>query len=197
MNFWDNKYKQAGFGYGIQPNQFFKQIIDNEKAGTLLLPGEGEGRNAIYAAKNRWNVSAFDSSKVAIEKAHNLAAKYNLTFNYFLSDIDKFQTKEKFDIIAIIYLHLVPEQRKSFHLRLMGMLKNNGKLIMEVFSKEQLTNNSGGPKDLNLLYSIEDLENDFSNFRIDHVEQLDVDLNEGSWHQGKANVIRMITSLSK
>jgi hypothetical protein len=44
--FWDTRYKENETVYGNQPNTFFKQFIDTHQPGTLLLPAEGEGRNA-------------------------------------------------------------------------------------------------------------------------------------------------------
>lgn len=49
--FWNDRYGQLEFAYGIEPNVFFKQELDELKEGTILLPAEGEGRNAISTAK--------------------------------------------------------------------------------------------------------------------------------------------------
>lgn len=58
--FWNNRYKEKEFAYGIAPNQFFKESINKLKIkGTILLPAEGEGRNAVYAAKKGLKVTAF------------------------------------------------------------------------------------------------------------------------------------------
>lgn len=62
MNFWDERYKEKEYVYGISPNEFLKKELLKLKVGSILLPCEGEGRNAVFAAKNGWNVFAFDSS---------------------------------------------------------------------------------------------------------------------------------------
>lgn len=192
MNFWDQKYSTIELGYGEKPNEFFKQFIQNQQPGKLLLPGEGEGRNAVYAAKSGWDVTAFDSSVIAREKALLMAEKMQVKIDYYNYDVENFKTEQHFNIIAIIFMHLIPELRKKFHQHLMNMLTNDGQLIMEVFSKEQLSYNSGGPKNIDLLYSVDDLKNDFGSYNIEYIEQVEVMLNEGPWHQGKANVIRLI-----
>lgn len=74
-NFWDDRYSAKDYIYGTQPNQFFKEQIDKLKAGKIMMLGEGEGRNAVYAAMRGWQVDAIDSSPVAREKAVNLAVK--------------------------------------------------------------------------------------------------------------------------
>ena len=48
--FWDKRYNNEDLIYGTEPNKFFKQYIDKIKPGRILLLGEGEGRNAVYAA---------------------------------------------------------------------------------------------------------------------------------------------------
>ena len=72
-NFWDERYSNKEFVYGTLPNQFFKDQLDKLKPGKILMVGEGEGRNAVYAAKLGWQVDAIDSSNVAKEKAAKLA----------------------------------------------------------------------------------------------------------------------------
>ena len=64
-NFWDQRYSEPGFAYGKDTNGFFRQVLDEMQPGKLLLPGEGEGRNAVYAASRHWEVTAFDQSRVA------------------------------------------------------------------------------------------------------------------------------------
>ena len=58
---WDNRYSTEDYACGIAPNVFFKDVIEKYKLkGKMLLPAEGEGRNAVYAAKNGIDVTAFD-----------------------------------------------------------------------------------------------------------------------------------------
>lgn len=66
---WDKRYAGDEYVYGIHPNIFFKEKIKGIKPGKILLPAEGEGRNAVYAAALGWNVSAFDFSDKARDKA--------------------------------------------------------------------------------------------------------------------------------
>lgn len=50
---------RSRIAYGTEPNAFFKAQLDQLTPGRLLLPAEGEGRNAVYAAKKGWEVAAF------------------------------------------------------------------------------------------------------------------------------------------
>ena len=67
-DFWNERFGKEEFIYGTEPNIFFKEQLDKLETGTLLLPAEGEGRNAVYAATQGWEVSAFDISEQGREK---------------------------------------------------------------------------------------------------------------------------------
>ena len=54
--FWDQRYSDSEYVYGKKPNQFFKEFVDENQPGKILLPAEGEGRNAVYAAKMNYEV---------------------------------------------------------------------------------------------------------------------------------------------
>ena len=55
-DFWESCYGNDEYIYGKTPNLFFKNAIDQMEPGKLFLPGEGEGRNAVYAAEHDWDV---------------------------------------------------------------------------------------------------------------------------------------------
>jgi len=192
-NFWDERYSSQEYVYGIEPNEFFKQQIENIKLGKLLLPGEGEGRNAVYAAKLGWLVDAFDQSINAQKKALKLAEKNNVNINYSVFDIKKLTpTKNYYDTAAIIFVHFDSEERSIFHHKIINSLKPGGKLILESFSKNQFGKNSGGPQSLEMLYSLEDVLNDFKEIKTILLEEKNVFLNEGYKHSGEASVIRYV-----
>lgn len=193
--FWDEKYTKQPFLYGEKPNDFFRETIQDLKPGSLLLPGEGEGRNAVYAARHGWRVTALDSSRVAINNALKLAGRYGVTINYLHTDLinDPFPA-EQYDLIALCFLHLPEQSRPVFHQKLMEHLNQGGILIGEFFSREQLKYNSGGPKDPSMLYTRENLIEDFSNYRLISLEQKNIMLNEGPGHQGLGNVLRIMVT---
>jgi len=192
-NFWDERYSSHEYVYGIDPNEFFKQQIEKSKPGKLLLPGEGEGRNAVYAAKLGWLVDAFDQSINAQKKALKLAEKNNVNINYSVFDLKKLTpTKNYYDTAAIIFVHFDSEERSIFHHKIINSLKPGGKLILESFSKNQFGKNSGGPQSLEMLYSLEDVLNDFKEIKTILLEEKNVFLNEGYKHSGDASVIRFV-----
>ncbi|WP_298411035.1 class I SAM-dependent methyltransferase [Hydrotalea sp.] len=191
-NFWDQRYAEHESVYGLEPNQFFKTFIDNNKPGTILLPAEGEGRNALYAAQQGWTVDAFDYSAVAKEKALQRATTLGLNIHYDVKDIASFVPEKQYDAVALIYVHLPELLRKNFHANMIAALKPGGYLVIEAFSKDQIHHQSGGPTDPNLLYDAPTLCSDFQLLHIINCGQKEVLLSEGKFHSGYADVLRLI-----
>lgn len=191
-DFWNERYAQKEFVYGIQPNLFFKEQLDQLKAGNILLPAEGEGRNAVYAASQDWNVVAFDISKSGKEKAMQLSVAKKVFVDYQVTGVLDFKTDIKFDVIGLCYTHFPMEIRKEAFQHLLKHLKPNGTIIFEAFAKAQLGKPSGGPKNEEMLFSIEEIENEFSELEFNVLKEETIELSEGNYHKGKAEVIRFV-----
>ncbi len=198
-NFWDTRFKQEAYVYGTLPNAFFKETIDTYKPrGKLLLPAEGEGRNAVYAAKTGLKVYAFDTSIEGKNKALKLAESNNVTINYEVGAFFELELiKEKFDMAALIFAHFTTDIVSDYHKKVAELLKPNGMIIIEGFSKrhfelQKINPNAGGPKNLNMLFSKEIIKRDFPNFEIIKLEEAEVELKEGEFHNGKAKLIRFV-----
>ncbi len=188
---WDNRYSGEEYVYGIHPNIFFKEIIKETKPGKILLPAEGEGRNAVYAAALGWEVYAFDFSSKARDKALLLCNANNVSIQYAVQAMEEAQYPgESFDMLTFIYAHNT--NRKDNHRRLLKFLKPGGTVVFEAFSKAQINNPTGGPKDLKMLYSVAELKDDFSSLSELKVWEEEIVLDEGDKHSGKAAVIRLV-----
>lgn len=190
--FWDERYAASEYIYGEEPNVWFAEKIKQLSPGRLLLPCEGEGRQAVYAAALGWEVVAFDQSESGREKALALAAKQGQTIHYSLADAMEYQHAEPFDALALVYAHMPEKLRTAFHQRMAAQLKPGGTLILEGFHTSQLGRSSGGPRDLSMLFTPEMLEADFAGFHILHLGVEEVQLNEGTYHSGAAKVVRML-----
>ena len=190
---WNQRYAEKDFAYGLLPNEFLKEQLEKLPKGNILLPCEGEGRNAVFAAQNGWNVTAFDFSETGFEKAKLLANQNQVNINYSIADALEITFEpESFDAIALIYAHFPEQVRNQFHTNLMTWLKPGGSIILEVFNPLQLNNTSGGPKDITMLYTKDIIEYDFKNLTTKILSLNSIILNEGKYHQGKADVIRYV-----
>ena len=190
---WDERFSSAEYVYGINPNVFLKDQLANLSPGRLLMLGEGEGRNAIYAAKKNWQVDAVDFSDQARLKALKLASKENVNINYIISNLNDYQIESNFyDAIGIIFVHLDKPEVEKIFASAKEALKKGGVIICEVFSKNQLGKTSGGPKVADLLYSTDEIANMFKGLETISLEECSVILDEGILHQGEALVIRYV-----
>jgi 2-polyprenyl-3-methyl-5-hydroxy-6-metoxy-1,4-benzoquinol methylase len=191
--FWDNRYGVREYAYGEKPNSYFKNTIEKLPTGKILLPAEGEGRNAVYAAKLGWDVSAYDGSIEGIQKANKLAKNNGVTITYRNESHESFQAElESFDCIVLIFAHLPSGKRSDIHKKLSSFLKPGGTIILEGFSKRQINKNSGGPRNIDMLFSKEEILKDFQHFHTVEITEEQTILNEGSFHKGNASVIRML-----
>jgi 2-polyprenyl-3-methyl-5-hydroxy-6-metoxy-1,4-benzoquinol methylase len=191
-DFWNERYATQEYAYGVEPNRYFKEQLEKLNPGKILFPAEGEGRNAVYAAKSGWQVFAFDPSTEGKRKAENLALANGVFIDYQLAGYENVNyTPHFFDCIVLIFAHTHPLKRTEVHQKLTSFLKTGGTLILEGFSKNQISYDSGGPRDLNMLFSKEEMEFDFSHLSKLKINEAEVELNEGPFHQGIASVIRV------
>lgn len=190
---WNKKYSKNEYIYGKEPNVFFMKEISNLHPGRILLPAEGEGRNAVTAAKLGWQVDAFDFSESAKQKAESLASEFKVVINYTNSSIEDFNSGEvSYDCIALIFVHLPVQTRALMHKKMINLLKPGGILLLEGFSKNQLGKTSGGPNNIDMLFSIEELKKDFKDMDINYIVDDVIHLNEGELHNGDASIIRLV-----
>lgn len=190
--FWNERYAVDEYVYGRTPNAFFRQYIDNETPKSVLLPAEGEGRNGVYAASRGWKVYALDFSEVARDKAIQWADDNKVKIHYNVADIADWNEKIEVDCVGLIFAHFHADTREILHHKLIEKINHGGTVILEAFSKKQINYDSGGPKSLDLLYDTEMLKNDFALLTIEYLQERTVNLNEGGFHSGEANVVRMI-----
>lgn len=195
---WNDRYSSEEFAYGTAPNNYLKEQLEKLKTGSILFPAEGEGRNAVFAAQLGWKVSAFDISAEGKNKALKLAEANDVAIDYLVGELETLNyQEEQFDAIALIYAHFPAAIKSSIHKTLETYLRKGGVIIFEAFSKKHLeylaiNDKVGGPKDIESLFSIEEIQSDFPDYEIIQLEEKEIELNEGLFHNGKGSVIRFV-----
>lgn len=187
---WNERYRADEYAYGTDGNSFLKEELKKLPKGKILLPADGEGRNACMAAELNWQVTSFDFSLEGVEKAKSLALKKNVAINTFCCGYEDFHSNELFDVVALIYAHM--PNRSAFHKIMLNYLKPGGTLILEAFNKKQLGRNSGGPKNESMLFNLSELEQDFEELRKIKLWETTATLSEGKYHTGEAELIRVV-----
>ncbi|BDC99670.1 class I SAM-dependent methyltransferase [Persicobacter psychrovividus] len=197
-DFWNERYRQAAYAYGTSPNVFLKSALAEIQGDTLLLPAEGEGRNAVHAALQGWQVRAFDWSSAAKDKAEQLAQRHGVQLHYEVGDLSALNFHgQQFDALGLIYAHFSADQRQEYFRSLGQLVRLGGQLIFEGFSSnhlqyQEMNPKVGGPKDPSMLFSVEEMRADFPAFDFSLLEEVTVDLQEGAGHIGRGSVIRGI-----
>ena len=177
-DFWNERFSHEEYAYGTEPNVFFKQSLDQYKPGLEAY--------------------AFDISEEGRRKALELAKKENVTLNYEVGNFaELLLTQNNYDAIGLIFAHFPPEIKTQFYKKMMELLKPGGLVILEGFSKENLELKKanpqiGGPGQLELLFSLEEIKADFPSLEILQLEKCLVKLEEGKFHVGTASVIRFV-----
>ncbi|MFZ4929195.1 class I SAM-dependent methyltransferase [Chryseobacterium sp. Mn2064] len=195
---WDERYGNEEFAYGTEPNNYLKEQLAQLNPGKILFPAEGEGRNAVFAATQGWDVYAFDISSNGQKKALQLADESNVAIDYQVGELSTSDyQKEQFDVIALIYAHFPANIKSSIHQMLEQYLKKGGYIIFEAFSKKHLdyiakNEKVGGPKDIESLFSIDEIKTDFPDYKIIELTEKEIELNEGLFHNGTGSVIRFV-----
>jgi cyclopropane fatty-acyl-phospholipid synthase-like methyltransferase len=160
-----------------------------------LLPADGEGRNAVYAAQQGWDTYAFDISEEAKHKAEQLAAAKQVTIHYETNDFQHYTAPAaSFDCIALVFTHLPVEVKSVAFPKLVTYLKPGGHIILIGFTPAQLGKPSGGPKESSHLFTVDELLVYFKDMQSIMAETLDIELAEGEYHLGPASVVQLIAT---
>ncbi len=194
MAFFDERFNSKEFFYGLKPNDYLyeKSLALSPKSLVLSL-GEGEGRNALFLAQQGHNVIAIDESIVGLEKAKQLLKENNLHLETVCTDIAKFEfPKNQYDAIVSIWFHLPKDLRKVIHQKCIQALKPNGIFILEAYTPKQLENNSGGPKNIDMLMEPSDLISELEGLRLIEVNELNREIHEGIGHNGPSAVVQIL-----
>ena len=192
--FWDEKFKQDDFLFGTQPNGFLVEQAGLLAPGqTVLVPGDGEGRNGIWLAQQGLAVTAVDSSAVGQGKAKHLAAQRGVQLDFRLADLLAWDWPQgQYDHVVSIFFHLHSSDRPAVHRAMLQALKPGGLLMLEAFRPQQLGLGSGGPSDADLLYDQAMLRGDFDGAEIVLLTDADPVLDEGPVLCGSARTVRLI-----
>jgi cyclopropane fatty-acyl-phospholipid synthase-like methyltransferase len=194
VNFWNTRFKEAEFAYGTEPNDFLKSKIQAFKPNSkILCLAEGEGRNAVFLAEHNHHVTAVDYSQEGLNKLKKLASDKNLSIETVCIDLNHYKIEEnKWDAIICIFGHFPESLRKAVFKQVYSGLKKDGVFLMEAYHKDQINYKTGGPQVADLLYSAEELQIDFSEFKNKSIETSIKEIEEGKYHKGTSVVIQVI-----
>ena len=145
MAFLDNRklseeYSKPGLLWGSKPNRFVTEALTQIRSGEALDIGIGEGRNALYLAREGFAVEGVDVSQQALDKCRDIAEQEKLHIQTTLSKIEDYKYRKDFDlIISIGTLHLVDTKKVSAVIQqAKEHTKMGGVHVLSVFTKKDI-----------------------------------------------------------
>jgi len=192
--FWDTRYREKEYVYGVSPNDFLRGHAALFKAGDQVLSlAEGEGRNAVFLAQQGCQVRGVDFSTEGRNKALRLAHTQGVKIDYDVADLTQYEMGEaKWDGIVSIFCHLVDRVRPALYRSIKRGLKPGGVFFLESYNKKQLEHDTGGPRDAAHLPSLEELKGAFDDFEITLAQEIEREVQEGPHHHGLGSVTQFI-----
>jgi SAM-dependent methyltransferase len=191
---WDERYAQAGYAYGTEPNAFLVEVADAIPAGPVLSLAEGEGRNAVFLAGRGHAVTAVDASPIGLSKAGRLARERGVTIETRHADLEA-----DFDLghaqwagIISIWCHLPRRAREKLHAGVAEALLPGGAFILEAYTPRQLRYGTGGPPSAALLAGLDSLRQELPGLELEIAREVVRDVQEGRMHHGESAVVQIL-----
>ena len=194
MSIWNERYAGEEYFYGIEPNAFLVSQSQRLQAGMACLAvADGEGRNGVWLAEQGLDVLSLDASPVAQSKAQRLAQSRGVAMRFEQSDLLSWRSEERFDVVAAIFIQFVgPDLRPAQFENLKRHLKPGGLLLLQGYTPRQLEYKTGGPSQLENLYTEAMLRELCADMEIVHLREHDSVIHEGTGHSGQSALIDLV-----
>ena len=192
---WGERYSSEVYAYGTKPNDFLKENFNYIPKGKLLSLAEGEGRNAIFLAKQGYSVTAVDASLAGIDKGKKLAKDNGVEIEFIHADIVEYDLGEnRWDGIISIFFPLPSLLRKTLYKEVERGLKKNGVFLLEAYTPEQVKFDTGGGNNVDTMQSKKQLAYELEGLYFDYLVELERNVVEGIYHTGVGSVVQAIAT---
>lgn len=194
---WNRRYREAGdqLLFGERPNAWLtRQAHRLVPGGRWLSVADGEGRNSVWLAQQGLVVDAFDLSDVAVDKARRLAAAQGVEVRHAVADGDALDWPQGlYDGIAAIFIQFAhPAMRARLFSRMAAALRPGGLLLLQGYTPRQLDYRTGGPPQVEHLYTEAMLRDAFASLELLELAAYDDDVAEGRGHSGRSALIGLV-----
>ena len=198
---WDERYRAPDFAFGTAPNDFLaaeRHRFPPRGRGRVICLAEGEGRNAVFLARQGHRVLAVDQSSVGLEKARMLAREQDVAIETQVVDLADFHLQpDAWDAIVSIYAHVPAPIRRRLHAEAVRALRPGGIFLLEAYTPRQPDMPGvGGPpaEQPDLFMRATSLRKELDGLEFLHVVELEREINEGAYHQGLGHVVQVIAA---
>jgi SAM-dependent methyltransferase len=164
---WNERYAAAERVWSVEPNVWVVEVVDGLEAAPTgaagaraarcgapragsMSPGRaldlacGEGRNAVWLAERGWRVTAVDFSAVALNRGRAASS----AVKWIEADVVTWTPRDQaaFDLVALVYLHLPPAERRTVLGTATASLAPGGTLAVIGHDRRNLAEGVGGPQ---------------------------------------------------
>lgn len=192
---WNKRFENADYLFGTDPNSYLQaQAHQLPSSGRTLCVADGEGRNSVWLATRGLQVDAFDIAEVGVAKARKLAAQAGVQVHYDVADCESWAwPAEHYDVVAAIFIQFAdPEMRTRMFANIVKTLKPGGLLILQGYSPKQIEYKTGGPPQVENLYTEDLLRASFSGLTTIELRMYEEDLAEGPQHHGRSALAGLV-----
>jgi SAM-dependent methyltransferase len=195
LEHWEARFAAPEYIFGTAPNVFLRaQAHLLPSGGNALAVADGEGRNGVWLAEQGLDVLSVDFSPKAQAKAQALAKSRGVAVRFERVDVISWTwPTAAFDVVAAIFIQFAtPDQRKRIFAGIRQALKPGGLLLLQGYRPEQLAYKTGGPSQIENLYTRAMLMEAFEGFADVKISEHDSVIQEGTRHSGMAAVIDLV-----
>ena len=192
---WESRFAAPEYLFGTAPNAFLKSQAHRLEPGQKALAlADGEGRNGVWLAELGLDVLSLDFSANALKKARALAALRRVDLRFQQVDLATWPwPTAELDVIVAIFIQFAdPPFRQRIFDGIKTALKPGGLLLMQGYRPEQLDYRTGGPSQVENLYTTALLEDSFGDFASVEINEHDSMVDEGGGHAGMSALIDFV-----
>lgn len=190
---WNERYAEAEYVYGTEPNDFLVSVAKRIPPGPVLCLAEGEGRNAVFLARQGHAVTAVDFAEAGLAKARRLARSAGVAIETEVADLAAYRIEPaSWSAIILIFAHLEAEHRVPLHRAAVRGLKAGGALVLEAFTPEPGQFSCEQPGSESRLMCLDTLREELRGLRLVIAREIQREISEGRLHQGRRSVVQLL-----
>lgn len=138
VTIYEEEYKIPDYYWGLEPNQACYEVLRIKpptKPLKVLDIGCGEGKDAVFLARNGYDVTAIDISDAGIEKTKRLAERAGVRVKAYKADFLDFRLESPVDIVfsSGVMHYMKPEYRQELFANYKQFTNLDGIHVMNVF----------------------------------------------------------------
>ena len=178
---WNERYRTPRLVWTAEPNRFLRELGERLAPGRALDLACGEGRNAIWLARQGWTITGVDFAQVGLEKARRHAEEHDVAVEWIEADVRTWQAPSAaFDLVALLYLHLPANELDPVLRAAATAVAPGGTLFLVGHDRVNIEEGVGGPQNPAVLYTPEEIVTSLDGLEVVRAERVTRDVEAGT-----------------